>query len=66
MQQENRTNMDWKPNAHTIAWTGNETWDSLVQSGETRFRYRLTCGPYSFLGKYIFILLEWISVQFDF
>ena len=26
--------MDWKPNAHTIAGTGNRTRDSLVQSEE--------------------------------
>ena len=42
MQEENQrtvkpveASMDWKPNAHKIAGTGNRTRDSLVQSEET-------------------------------
>ena len=49
--------VDWKPNAHTIAKTGNQTWDSLVQSEETtaalltRFptATRYAVGPQKFL-----------------
>ena len=50
MQEENRrtvkpaeASMDWKPNVHTIAGTGNRTRDSLVQSKETNAA--LTCFP---------------------